>query len=352
MRFTRGGWRLDLGPDNAFRAHDLGTGQARSLAELSDGTRAQLLLAVRLAALEELEPEHEPVPVCLDETLSITDPVRFRAIASALLELADDGRQILYFTADPGEVAQWRQVCAELGRPPLRVLDLAALRGAPEDWGGELPALPPAPERVPDPTGQTPAEYARQLGVPAPDAFEEIAGWHLYLAAHDDLDALAACLRHHLKSIGHWREACRREVSPREVSRESAQRISARADLAAELAGAWRIGRGRPVTWDAVKASGAVSSKFEDRVLPLLAEHARDPQRFAALVGEIKGFREAQLDKLTAHLEQIGCLDLQPRLSAEDLVLRTLQSAPEAAALLGTEQAASFVVWLISLLRA
>lgn len=351
-RFTHGGWRLEIGPDRSFRALDLGTGQSRSLAQLSDGTRAQLLLAVRLAALEELEPEHEPLPVCLDEALSISDPVRFHEIASALLELADGGRQILYFTANPGEAAQWRRVCDELGRPPLRVLDLATLPGAPADWGGQLPELPPELERVPDPAGKTPGEYAALLDVRAPDGFDDVAAWHLYLAAYDDLPALAACLRHHLKTIGHWREACRREVTPSELSPEVVRRLSARADLAAELTEAWRIGRGHPVTWDEVKASGAVSSKFGERVLPLLAEHTRDPQRFVTLVGEVKGFRDAQLDKLRAHLEQEGCLSPEPILSDDDLVPRTLQAAPEATALLGTEQAASFVAWLVSLLRA
>ena len=52
--------------------------------ELSDGTRIQLLLACRLAYLEEAEGDTK-TPLFLDEVLSTTDPERFTAVAGAVI---------------------------------------------------------------------------------------------------------------------------------------------------------------------------------------------------------------------------------------------------------------------------
>ncbi|RKY17887.1 MAG: hypothetical protein DRQ55_14710 [Planctomycetota bacterium] len=348
-QFTQGHWRLEVN-DGAFCARDVSEGQTRSLAELSDGTRAQLLLAVRLAALQEMEAPGEPLPVCLDETLSIADPVRFEAIASALLKLADGGRQILYFTANPGEVAQWAQVCKQRDRPAPHVLDLAVLGGAPVDWGGELPAVPPEPERVPDPDGMTNEQYAQLLSVRAPDGFREVGSWHLYIGAHDDLEALAICMRFGIKTLGHWQEASRRGAAAPEIPADVAGRFSARAALAQAVVDGWRTGRGRPVTWDDVQSSGAVSENFAQQVRDLLKQHARDPAAFVEAVRRLDRFRAAKADQLSEKLDQLGCLPQGAVLLIEDLVRRSLQAAPDAVQLLGPEQAAVFVTWLNELL--
>ncbi|NOZ95738.1 MAG: hypothetical protein GXP47_13520, partial [Acidobacteria bacterium] len=134
--FTRHAFRLTVGGDGTLAAVDTRTGARRSLEELSDGTRIHLLLAASLAAIEEAEGAAGPLPLVLDEALSTTDPGRFGEIAGALLELVQSGRQILYLTADPDEVAQWRRACEQAGLPAPEPLTLGPPPEATAGWAG------------------------------------------------------------------------------------------------------------------------------------------------------------------------------------------------------------------------
>ena len=93
----------------AFQARDTVTGLVLELDELSSGTRVQLLLAVRVAFVEEQE-QGPRLPIFLDETLANSDETRARAVMSAAVRLARGGRQVFYFTARNWEVARWREV--------------------------------------------------------------------------------------------------------------------------------------------------------------------------------------------------------------------------------------------------
>jgi uncharacterized protein YhaN len=64
---------------------------------LSDGTRDQLYLALRLAALDRYLDEHEPMPLILDDLLITFDNERTRAILPQLASLAKR-TQIFLFT--------------------------------------------------------------------------------------------------------------------------------------------------------------------------------------------------------------------------------------------------------------
>jgi DNA repair protein SbcC/Rad50 len=87
------------------------------LEQLSDATRVQLLLALRLGSLEQAERGCGPLPLCLDEVLATTDPQRYAAIANALLQIAESGRQVLYVTADPAEVEAFVLAATTAGQP-------------------------------------------------------------------------------------------------------------------------------------------------------------------------------------------------------------------------------------------
>ena len=63
----------------------------RELAELSSGTRMQLLLAVRLAWLETQEQGGETLPLFLDEALTTSDEERFAVMAQSMERLAGSG---------------------------------------------------------------------------------------------------------------------------------------------------------------------------------------------------------------------------------------------------------------------
>lgn len=348
-RFTHDGWRLDVDSDGAFRARDVACDEPRSLAELSDGTRTQLLLAARMAALEGLEASGEPLPLCLDEALANSDPDRFRAVAEALLELVDDGRQVLYLTADPGEAEQWRAVCLQLDRPEPARVDLCDSVEVPA-WGDTVPAVPAAPQPVPDPDDTTPAEYAVLVGADRPDGFEPGSSWHLYVVAYDDLSALRSCLERRLARVGPWREMRRRGRSVLGVPEPVAARFDDRIALADALRSAWCVGRGRPVEWADVEASGAVSDTYEDQVRDVLEQHAYTPRRFIDEVGNLKGFRHAKLEELRAHLEQVGCLAVDEPLSHDELVAQAMQTAPDAVERLGPDDASAYLDWLVALL--
>ena len=80
-------------------AVELSSGEGRELDELSDGTRAQLLLAARITFAEEVE-HGQVLPLFLDEALDQSDPARFEAIVRGLGRVAEDqGRQIFYLTS-------------------------------------------------------------------------------------------------------------------------------------------------------------------------------------------------------------------------------------------------------------
>jgi uncharacterized protein YhaN len=76
------------------RAH---TSENVALAGMSDGTRDQLYLALRLASMELYARDHEPIPFILDDILVKFDNARAVAAIRALAELARH-TQVLLFT--------------------------------------------------------------------------------------------------------------------------------------------------------------------------------------------------------------------------------------------------------------
>ena len=76
------------------RAH---SGEHVALDGMSDGTRDQLYLALRLASMELYASEHEPIPFIADDILVNFDNPRAAAAIHALAELAEH-TQVLLFT--------------------------------------------------------------------------------------------------------------------------------------------------------------------------------------------------------------------------------------------------------------
>ncbi len=74
-----------------------GDGKRVGVGGLSDGTRDQLYLSLRLASLEHYAQQNEPMPLVLDDILIHFDDARARAALEVLGELARRG-QILFFT--------------------------------------------------------------------------------------------------------------------------------------------------------------------------------------------------------------------------------------------------------------
>ncbi len=123
---SSGGWRF-----GAIDRRDGAGDRHLRLEELSTGTRAQLLVAARLAfALSAEEAASgeavETLPFVLDEALTTSDPERFAQVAGAVLDVVEaSGRQFVYLSARPEDAELWLEAAASRPGVPLAVIDLA-----------------------------------------------------------------------------------------------------------------------------------------------------------------------------------------------------------------------------------
>jgi len=334
--FTRGRYELRLegspetGPP-AFRAVETTTGRGLALDELSRGSRIQLLLAVRLAFAAEAE-RGTPLPFVLDEVLSSSDPVRFRAIIESLLALVRQGRQVFYFTCQPGDAVAWHEVAREMGIGGAKRFDLADIRRTQEAAAAPLEQSTIQVEPVPEPGGMTLAEYAERLDVPPLVPMHGARAAHLaYLV--ENARQLHRLLETSIETYGQLASLAARGNIDAYVERELMGRIRARAGVLDAFAEAWQIGRGKSVSREVLLTSG-VSEHFIDRVTSLASDlgfcakrlldalDSRDDER-------AKGFRQASLDALREGLTKSGHLDPREPLDEEAVLERMLSGANE-----------------------
>ncbi|MBK8167391.1 MAG: hypothetical protein IPK64_15720 [bacterium] len=310
-RFTRGAHRLELvhggGERPAFAAFDTRSNERVSLADLSDGTRAQLLLAVRLAFIESLE-DGEPLPLFLDEALGTTDDERFDAIAGALGELAARGRQLFYLTSQPRDAVAWRAALDARGLPAPTTLDLMAARGR---GAAATPAqLPPPPvpfsDRVPAlrPWLDAKAQHVAWL-LPADRTQQD-----RLVAAHARLVGAALAASGDLESAGVLTEA-------------AAAELHRRALMLQLFCEGRRVGRGRAVTPEDIDASGAVTPTMRGRVLECLAEAEGDPRAFDRCLDRV-GLQQKKKAQLRDYLLEQGIMPDREPLDEAAIVHRML----------------------------
>ena len=281
----------------SLAAYDAETGREQALAELSSGTRLQLLLAVRMAFVEHQEAECAP-PIFLDETLATSDPERTAAVIEAVAALAARGRQVFAFMAQPEEVGKWLAVLEDRrreGQPVAHaVIDLAAARRLAV--AERRPLAAPAPRHaVPSPGALDRLAYGRLLGVPALDPWTESVGgvhiWHLVADPAFLYPLLAA-------GFERWgpaealleRGAARAALGP--GGEATLRQASACARALAAALETWRIGRGRTVDRAALATSGAVSQVFLDLVDELCSRVGGDARRLLSALEqhEVKHF--------------------------------------------------------------
>lgn len=331
-QITRGRYRLDFedGETPAFRAYDETTALGHSLEELSSATRVQLLMAVRIAFIEELE-HGARLPILFDETLGNSDDQRAEAIIDAILTLAEEGRQLFYFTAQPDEVEKWRAVLALRPDLPAVVIDLAERRRLERHRELPRPRTPRPAERVPVPEGRDHAAYGARLQVPALDLEQGGGAIHLwYLVEEPEALYLILCLgverwgelRALLEHGGEALLGVHSAAVPR--IRAAARALEAALDLA-------RIGRGRPVHPGVLADSGAVSDKFADPLAALAAECQGNAAALLAALeeGRVKGFQTRMRERLRDYLEEHGYVDHREPLAPQALRIKTLAVVAE-----------------------
>lgn len=315
-RMTRGRYVLQFAdePRPAFRAEDTTTKVIHELDELSSATRVQLLMAVRIAFVEEME-QGPMLPLILDETLGNADEHRAEAIIRAVCEICRTGRQVFYFTAQHDEVGKWRRLLADYSDLPHNVISLAEARQLPEfDEPSVLVDLQPTVLGVPGPNGADRLAYRQVLHVPEIDPRLDAAGAHLWYVV-DDLDALHRLLSMGISTWGQLETLV--EFGGDYVSSDVFERARARANILDAALRAYRVGRGRPVDRAAVLDSEAFTAAFIDRVI----EQAEIVQGDAEVLlrrldaGHVRRLRTDYIDAFRKYLLDEGYLDPEDPLS-------------------------------------
>ncbi|MDT8437553.1 MAG: AAA family ATPase [Wenzhouxiangellaceae bacterium] len=323
-RYTRGAWALDIDTEGHFRALDCASERHRALAELSTGTRMQLLLAARMAWAARHEAEGVALPLWLDEALTTSDPERFAAVAAGLADLVRDGRQVFYLSAGTQEYQFWQQ----LALPPARRIDLATAVETPAPVTLELDAQPV----LPVPGDSTPAAYAHRLGVAAPDPDQPAAALHPFYLLPDDLEHLHELIsRWHITHLGALDALLDSPLAARAIGDATQRaRLAARVRAARTWFEAVRIGRGRPVTSATLERAldndGGLSENTLPGVTALLTDNGSDAQALlerleqepiAMQSGNRQRLGRRQREKFAAFLQESGHLDPRAPLAAE-----------------------------------
>jgi uncharacterized protein YhaN len=98
-RLTRGRYRNIWTPlgQRELRIDDE-RGQTLTVDKLSGGTREQLFLAVRMAAVRQLAEQGIELPMVFDDVLVNFDQLRTEAAVETLFEFAEQNQQVLFFT--------------------------------------------------------------------------------------------------------------------------------------------------------------------------------------------------------------------------------------------------------------
>ncbi len=295
-----------------LRAVESGSGRGLALEELSDATRAQLLLAARLSYAMTRETERK-VPIFLDEALSTSDPERFRAVAKSVIALCRGGRQVFYLTSDPVDCEAWKRIAADAGIA-VKEVDLAAARNLARATVPSEALVPPAAMEPPDPSGLSEEEYAARLGVPAPDRFAPVGEMHIFFLTRERLDLLYRLLRARIGTIGQWEVMRRRGAARSIVTGEEEVFLEGRRAIAAAFARAWRAGRNRPLSRAELALSGVLSDRWIGAATDILEECGGDAGRLLSILrlksdGRMKGFQQRMADRLEEWLEENGFID-------------------------------------------
>ncbi len=346
--FTHNGYELRLSRDAKtprLTANDLKVDEDRELNELSDGTRAQLLLAARLAFAEEVE-QGRTLPLFLDEALDHSDPERFEAIAQSLGRIAhDQSRQIILLTSDPLDVVRVRHALAAGNCEIGDEIDLGKIRtGAGTPSPGSM-ELPPGPI-VPDPAGFSAEEYGAALQVPRFTPALGVSQQHFFYLLPDDLETLHGFLVDGIERAGQWKTVAGSSLAGRLCSRRTtAEEVSLRVELLATFCELWRVGNGRPVGLDALAQSGALSERYLNDVAEIAVELDGDVAKLLDVLRandpRLKRFRKSSADALEEYFREAGYLDSRSPHSHDEL--RTLALASPAAGRLPDGVASAFL---------
>lgn len=345
-KITNHAWELEIEQDNSepvFSAREKGTGYLRNIDELSSGTRVQLLLAVRVAFIDTMEEGAAKVPLILDEVLANSDNERSTAVIEALSEIAEDGRQIFYFTARKEEVRKCQDLLSnisnvdfsvfEMPHSPLTPTPTEVERHADKD---DLDDWQPRSEQIPPPEGRDYFDYAALLEVPPPPLHNNIEALHLWYL----LDNPALLYRFLQAGYRYWGQVKQLLAhgganALRVIGIENSENIKKRLQSGASIIGdaleLWRQGRGHPVTMEILNESPFANHQTLPDLIACARETGGDAEKLLATIenGAVSGFGRKRINKLRDYLSECGCLDDKPLIPPEELSARIDARASE-----------------------
>lgn len=332
-RFTHHRYRLRFTGER-FVAHDLRAEQARSISQLSTATRMQLLLALRLAWIEQAERNREPLPVFMDEVLTTSDPDRYRLIVESVQEIVAGGRQMFYLTAQGDEATAWAAWAGD--GPAPNVVDMVEVRqGQVQPLESTMPSAQRRKVDIPDPGEMNPVEWAESAGIGPINPWAGSGMISVFHLLNDDLDLAARLIRGDLERIGELTAYLDARIEDRLLDESERARLKRRARAAALVLDDWRRRHHRPVDAATLHASALLSDTFLPRVTELAATLDGHPQRLldALREGLVPRFRSDVADQLEQWLEDNGYLatgDDTPAITAAELTSRTGMEVEEA----------------------
>lgn len=341
-KFTHQNYELEVarGTGGSFKARDNRRGVSLSPAQLSTGTRTQLLLAARLAFVEVNQAE-SPLPIFMDEALDHSDAGRFSAIATSMGEATHDGRQIIYLTNDTTDAVLMERALVASGHTAPHRIDLGQVRGigAGPMTVADLELEPITP--VPAPQKLSAAEYGALIHVPALDLMRGSAAQHIWYLLEDNLESLHVLLEAHVDTVGQWQAVLRNDAALALKVQQAmtvAPTLEKRALLLDAFCRAWIVGRGVPVDFEALLASGCLSERWHQPLSELAAELKGDGQAFIRALrakgdDRSKGLQVKIVDELQRVLQVSGHVSETSILDADEVQRRVLLSdAAEGAA--------------------
>ena len=342
-QFTRHRYQLRFATDR-FEALDTRAEKMRSIPQLSTATRMQLLLALRLAWIEQAEQGREPLPVFMDEVLTTSDPDRYRLIVESVQEIASGGRQMFYLTAQSDEATAWA-AWAEEGPAP-HVIDMAEVRR--EQVRPLELSMPRGQNRhrdIPDPTeDMSPEQWAQAAGVAAINPWAGSGMISTFHLLHDDLELAARLMRAELERLGELSTYLDSDHDDSLLDEQQQRNLKRRTQAAAVVLDDWRQRHHRPVDAATLDACGLISETFMPRVAELAEQLGGHPRKLidALRDGQVPRFRSETIDQLEQWLAETGYLATEHSVDAITAAELASRSSLE------VEQAARVRDWIVS----
>lgn len=318
-QFTGARYGLEVDGES-FLAQDRLSGRRLSLDQLSHGNRIQVLLAARLAFIDEHE-QGACLPLFLDEALATTDPERFEAVATVLLHLADEGRQVFYLSSKYSDVHRWNRVVRSLQRsePTVMTLGTVAKLQAYEAPGElEAPGLSESPEA-----------FAQRIGVPPFGLWSPVESLDLFYLLEDRLDLVHKLRGLRQRRLGPYADFRLRALNPGQLDDDNLALLDARIAVFRSFLHLARDGRGAPVEADAF-ADSRIKPKSRELLTDVLDEVGGDGEilleRVKAREGaRFKGIQRNLADLLSEALTAAGYIDEQKPLDPAQRLVKLVE---------------------------